>query len=129
MIDLSCGNLAGSTEDMHCQLDCSSIPTSASDGNLASGKLPQARLFATGEIVATPNVLCTVPGDEIDAALLRHMRGDWGELDPPDAAANKAALGNGARLASRYRSASGIVFWIITEADRSSTTVLLPEDY
>jgi hypothetical protein len=62
-------------------------------------------------------------------ALQRHVTGDWGELCPEDIEANEQALLNGARLLSAYRSAKGVKFWIITEWDRSVTTILLPEDY
>lgn len=82
-----------------------------------------------GEIVATPNALAHVPSPEIIQALARHQAGDWGELDRHDREANNAALQDGSRLLSAYRSKAGEKFWIITEADRSVTTVLLPEDY
>jgi hypothetical protein len=70
-----------------------------------------------------------VPNLEILAALKRHQAGDWGEVGAEDGEANDSALVEGARLLSVYRTATGIKFWIITEADRSSTTVLMPEDY
>lgn len=59
----------------------------------------------------------------------RHAKGDWGDLDVEDLQANDAALKSGGRLVSSYRTESGTKFWIITEADRSATTVLLPEEY
>jgi hypothetical protein len=59
----------------------------------------------------------------------RHQSGDWGDVDTHDRNANDRALTEGTRLFSVYRSATGLKFWIITEADRSSTTVLMPEDY
>lgn len=85
--------------------------------------------FALGQLVATPNALGSVPNDEILVALSRHVRGDWGTLDPHDWNENEQALVHGGRLLSAYTSTAGIKFWIITEADRSVTTVLLPEDY
>ncbi len=85
--------------------------------------------FAFGLIVATPNALDQIPNDEMLNALSRHVRGDWGNLDPEDRNANERALRNGGRLFSAYCSTQGVKFWIITEADRSATTVLLPEDY
>jgi hypothetical protein len=88
----------------------------------------QAR-FAFGRLVATANVLDNIPNDEILIALSRHVRGDWGQLDREDLMSNELALRRGGRLFSRYHSTKGIRFWIITEADRSATTVLLPEDY
>jgi hypothetical protein len=85
--------------------------------------------FSLGQIVATPNALENIPNDEILCALVRHARGDWGELDAEDLRANERALKLGGRLLSAYHSVQKIKFWIITEADRSVTTVLLPEDY
>lgn len=85
--------------------------------------------FSPGQLVATPNALNCIPPDEIIAALTRHLRGDWGEVCAEDKRANNAALAKGGRLLSVYRSKRDIKFWLITEADRSVTTVLLPEDY
>ena len=82
-----------------------------------------------GMLVATPNALANVSSDEIQLALQRHVIGDWGELEADDKKANDEALQSGERLLSSYKSATGTKFWIITEADRSVTTVLLPEDY
>jgi len=62
------------------------------------------------------------------AALGRHVRGDWGDVDAEDRAANDRALREGTRVLSSYR-AGGVKFWVITEADRSATTVLLPSEY
>ena len=85
--------------------------------------------FLVGRVVATANVLDTIPQDEILLALSRHERGDWGKLDAEDLEANENALKNGGRLCSRYFSTANAKFWIITEWDRKQTTVLLPEDY
>ncbi len=85
--------------------------------------------FQPGRLVATPNALEVIPNDEMAAALSRHFRGDWGVLDREDLNANDAALKNGGRLFSAYQTSRQIKFWIITEADRSATTILLPEDY
>jgi len=82
-----------------------------------------------GMLVATPNALAHVNSGEIQKALQRHVIGDWGELDAEDKKANDEALQSGERLLSAYKTATGTKFWIITEADRSVTTVLLPEDY
>ena len=82
-----------------------------------------------GRLVATPNAISSIPDDEILKALARHARGDWGTLDKEDWDANEHALRNGGRLFSAYTSIRNIKFWIITEWDRSATTVLLPEDY
>ena len=85
--------------------------------------------FPSGPIVATPAALDVLSSDEIQSALQRHLSGDWGECSLADRQANELALHDDARLMSVYRSASGVRFWIVTEADRSATTVLLPEDY
>ena len=90
---------------------------------------PETNKFSLGEVVATPNALRTVPQAELMAAVARHHRGDWGEIEPSDKRANDDALAFGGRLFSAYKIRDGTRFWIITEADRSVTTVLLPEDY
>ena len=82
-----------------------------------------------GHIVATPAALGAVSQPDIVAALRRHAVGDWGDVTPEDRAANDDALKSGERLLSVYQSATGTTFWVITEADRSATTVLLPDDY
>lgn len=89
---------------------------------------PQVK-FLFGRIVATPNALSKIQNNEILHALSRHVRGDWGMLDAEDRKANERALERGGRLFSEYFTTRNIKFWIITEADRSATTVLLPEDY
>lgn len=85
--------------------------------------------FPLGQIVATPGALAAIPHEEIAAALGRHNRGDWGEVGEADKQENELSLREGFRLLSAYRSAGGVQFWIITAADRSATTVLLPEEY
>ena len=91
-------------------------------------RLPGA-LFPTGELMITPNALQVVGMEQAAVALARHSRGDWGEVDAHDRKANEDALRDGTRLFSVYRSPDGRKFWIITEWDRSLTTILLPEDY
>lgn len=86
-------------------------------------------MFSLGQLVATPGAITELTPEEMRQALGRHQRGDWGELDSEDKQANEWALRNGARLLSAYRSADGEKFWVITEADRSVTTVLLPSEY
>ncbi len=88
-----------------------------------------AAKFPLGRLVATPNALGSIPNPDIMAALQRHLTGDWGDVDEHDRKENEFSLKEGFRLLSVYRSARGVKFWIITEADRSATTVLLPEDY
>lgn len=84
--------------------------------------------FNVGAVVATPGALADFEPAEILTCLWRHVRRDWGDLDPDDKAANDAALVNGARVLSAYKIGARKL-WIITEADRSYTTVLLPEEY
>jgi hypothetical protein len=85
--------------------------------------------FLLGRTVATSNALNKIPNDEMLNALSRHERGDWGTLDAEDVEANEQALLKGGRLFSRYLTSQNVKFWIITEWDRNTTTVLLPEDY
>jgi hypothetical protein len=86
-------------------------------------------LFQLGNLVATSNALQSLTHEEMITALRRHQSGDWGDLTDADKAANNTALIDGSRILSHYHTANGTSFWIITEADRSATTVLLPEDY
>ena len=90
---------------------------------------PALRSFRTGRAVATPGVLETVPRTELFAALERHKRCDWGGVSEADWKANDRALKNAERLLSSYCAENGTKFWIITEGDRSYTTVLLPKEY
>jgi hypothetical protein len=85
--------------------------------------------FDLGEVVITPNILRTVDIITAHNALSRHKNGDWGEICDEDKQRNEEAIKNGTRLFSAYQSEVGIKFWIITEADRSCTTILLPKDY
>ena len=85
--------------------------------------------FLLGQMVMTPGARDSIPPSEMLHALRRHARCDWGDLDDEDLAANNRALLEGTRLLSTYKSSAGIKFWIITEADRSATTVLLPDEY
>jgi len=88
-----------------------------------------AKSFTLGRIVATRNALKQLTHADILPALKRHAAGDWGDVDEHDHQANEQALRDGSRLFSVYHAADTTKFWIITEADRSSTCVLLPEDY
>jgi len=83
-----------------------------------------------GQVVATPGALKLLEeaGKDPLSYLARHRSGDWGELDPHDRKENELSLRHGWRLVSRYPVGGGIV-WIITEADRSYTTILLPSEY
>jgi hypothetical protein len=85
--------------------------------------------YPLGSLVATPALIDEVVHDDILKALARHARGDWGDVCAEDQQANNLALRDGTRLLSSYTSSTGVKFWVITEADRSLTTVLLPSDY
>jgi len=95
---------------------------------MSSRTIPVA-VFRFGRIVATPNALQSITEDDILAGIRRHQAGDWGDLEEGDRESNDRALIQGGRILSAYAAANGLKFWIITEADRSVTTVLLPEDY
>ncbi len=87
--------------------------------------------FSLGKVLATPGALQALEdsGQAAIEFLRRHLSRDWGEVDPEDAAANDRGLIEGGRLLSAYKTAKGVRLWVITEADRSATTLLLPEDY
>lgn len=88
--------------------------------------------FSLGRTVATPAALDALgaSGDSAHALLLRHVTCDWGAVGKEDWQANEDALANGDRLLSAYLLKDGATkVWIITEADRSSTTILIPDDY
>lgn len=85
--------------------------------------------FPLGQVVITRNALDTLNAEDVHNALARHAGGDWGGVCEQDAKENELSLKEGFRLFSVYHDANGAKFWIITEADRSATTVLLPEDY
>jgi hypothetical protein len=90
---------------------------------------PLSAKFTLGHVVATPNALANLTPQDVQRALRRHAVGDWGDLCEEDRRENELSLLQGFRLLSAYHAANGIKFWVITEADRSVTTVLLPEDY
>ena len=89
---------------------------------------PAKRLEA-GLVVATPGVREFIPTTELNQALNRHLRGDWGEVSAADKTSNDEALESGFRMLSAYTSLNRVKFWIITEGDRSATTLLLPAEY
>jgi hypothetical protein len=85
--------------------------------------------FPLGQTVITPSAMGCLDATDVYNALRRHARGDWGDLKPEDKTENEVSLKEGFRLLSAYSDRNGNKFWIITEADRSATTVLLPDDY
>jgi hypothetical protein len=88
-----------------------------------------AAKFKTGRIVSSANALNHLTYDDILSGLVRHITGDWGDVGKDDRKENELSLEKGFRLWSVYHTEKGVRFFIITEADRSATTVLLPEDY
>jgi len=86
--------------------------------------------FTLGNIVATSPVLAALQDaqDSYWPYLRRHNEGDWGEVSPEDRAENELSLQAGFRLLSAYTIKSGVKIWIITERNRSSTTILLPSE-
>ena len=91
--------------------------------------LVRAVAFPLGQLVMTPGARDSIPPSEMLHALRRHARADWGDVDAEDWRSNDRSIQEGTRLLSSYRSTTGVKFWIITEADRSATTVLLPSEY
>lgn len=97
----------------------------------AHDKAAGTPLFALGQVLATPGALELLETHQLTALpfVLRHVSGDWGDICAEDRQANADALQYGYRLMSVYELSKTERLWIITEADRSSTTLLLPEEY
>jgi hypothetical protein len=88
--------------------------------------LPLGRVYGTmGALVAFAGAL----DEDLNSYISRHENGDWGEVDDHDRKANAYAVEHGLRVLSAYRLRTGEKVWIITEADRSLTTILLPSEY
>lgn len=87
--------------------------------------------FDFGQVVGTPGAMEALErsGEDAHAYLRRHGEGDWGDVCAGDKALNDEALVNGERLLSSYKLRDGTKVWVITECDRSATTILLPEEY
>lgn len=87
--------------------------------------------FSPGRIFATPGAIDALShaGMSFVTPLIRHLRGDWGDLCDEDHRQNELSLNSGLRLLSCYQLPGGKTIWIITEWDRSSTTILLPGEY
>lgn len=88
-------------------------------------------LFPLGQVVATPGALEALEqaGQTPQEFLIRHVAGDWGNMDEQDRQENERALVQGTRLFSAYETARNVRIWVITEWDRSATTLLLPSEY
>jgi hypothetical protein len=86
--------------------------------------------FPLGQVVSTPAALDILEQSDSSARqlLAQHQSGNWGTISEDDQQVNEEALESGDRILSAYR-VEGTKLWIITEADRSSTTLLLPDEY
>ncbi len=93
--------------------------------------IPADARFFPGVLVIIPGALAALQqtGEGIQPFLTRHLRGDWGDLDTHDWKENEYSLQRGFRLLSAYALNDGTKIWVITEADRSATTILLPDEY
>ena len=87
--------------------------------------------FPLGRVVATPGALRALEKAEQHPAefLDRHVNGDWGEVPDADKHENELAVEQGLRILSAYTTSAGDKLWILTEADRSATILMLPEEY
>ena len=87
--------------------------------------------FLLGQVVGTPGAVEAIEAAEESAHQLiaRHVTGDWGDLDEEDKRENEFSVDNNLRILSAYTLSTGVKLWIITEADRSATTLLLPSEY
>jgi hypothetical protein len=93
---------------------------------------PQAEhKFRVGQVVGTPGAIAALgaAGESASKYLDRHVVGDWGDLDADDKRANDEAIGDEGRIFSAYILPTKVKIWVITEADRASTCILLPEEY
>jgi len=95
------------------------------------GEREPERLFEQGQLVGTPGALQALQDAEQDPfeLLHRHASGDWGGLEDEDKKENELSVGKGLRIFSAYELSTGAKVWVITEADRSATTILLPDEY
>ncbi|MGH9455117.1 MAG: hypothetical protein ACRD2O_14230 [Terriglobia bacterium] len=109
---------------------CEACAQTFAGETLAAFRIRKA-LFSLGQVVATPVALKALERSHQSPHefLGRHVRGDWGELDEFDRRENEYSIVHGFRILSSYRTAAGEKLWLITERDRSSTTLLLPDEY
>ncbi|MHB9118321.1 MAG: hypothetical protein ACYC2R_08600 [Burkholderiales bacterium] len=91
--------------------------------------MPQ--LFPFGRLLATPGALAALQTCGVSPLILlsRHVSGDWSDMTQEDQQRNRDAIHDGSRVFSGYDLAEGVRIWVITEADRASTTILLPSEY
>jgi hypothetical protein len=95
------------------------------------GQLENQPLFELGQLLMTSGVAELVQQEGLDPIpfIIRHGKGNWGDLDAEDLRANEIALNTGSRLFSSYNLSNNRKLWVITEWDRSCTTLLLPNEY
>lgn len=100
-------------------------------GNSSTAEVASVRRFALGQTFITPGAeeALQIAGQTSIEFLRRHMSCDWGEVSDEDAQENEFSLVEGFRLLSSYHTGKGQQLWIIKEADRSATTILLPSEY
>lgn len=84
--------------------------------------------FELGQIVTTPGAMNAIDLLQMTRLLARHASGDWGDLSEEDKKENEFSLANGFRIMSSYK-VNDVKIWVITESDRSCTTILLPSEY
>lgn len=96
--------------------------------NESQGRAPK---FALGQTVITPGAMVALAFNNITPHMLlhRHSHGDWGDISADDKALNDQAIKDGGRILSAYTLADEQMVWIITESDRSASTILLPSEY
>lgn len=94
-------------------------------------KIPPDFKFKLGQVLLTPGAddALNESGESAWTFLLRHLEGDWGDLSAEDKRLNDEAVEDGRRILSAYRTAEGARLWVVTEADRLATTLLLPAEY
>lgn len=99
-------------------------------GSLAAQVLRQPKI-SPGQVVATPAALAALEEHNCSSMdlLARHLSGDWGSVPVEDASLNDSALQSGGRLLSSYSLGPDTKIWVISEADRSATTLLMPSEY
>jgi len=100
-------------------------------GGSKMGEQPPRPKFRLGQLVATPGALSALrdAGQDPLEFISRHVSGDWGEVNDEDKQENECSVTHGFRVLSAYTLRTGVRLWIITEADRSATTLLKPEEY
>ncbi len=108
---------------------CRQVEVSAKQSSIMEKET--SRRIALGRVYMTPGAARAMAdaGDTVWTFLWRHQLGNWGDVNAEDKQANNNALANDGRLLSAYHTRTGVKLWVITEWDRSATTVALPEEY